>query len=156
MASISNVTMSIATGTSSIARSVTVNGTMTFDANDVGKTYRLGIALVGEDKTGDNLPSGDAVGDDDVYDFRWGILLYQKPYKSITVAAPGTQTFSETRSVSNVKLDEDAGTVPINYEPDINTPLPGFPRKDEVYARATLGLAPVIARSPTVIAGIGI
>jgi hypothetical protein len=156
MASISNVTMSIASGSSSIARSVTVNGTLTFDASDVGRTYRLGVALVGEDKSGDNLPSGDPVGDDDIYDFKWGFLLNQKPYKSITVVAPGTQTFSETRSVSNVKLDEDAGTVPVNFEPDINTPLPGFPRKDEVYARATLGLAPVTARSATVIAGIGI
>jgi hypothetical protein len=156
MASISNVTMSIANGTSSIARNVTVNGTMTFDANDVGKTYRLGIALVGEDLVGDKLPSGDPVGDDDVYDFKWGFLLNQKPYKTITVAAAGTQTFTETRSVSNVKLDEDPGKVELNAEPDINTPLPGFPRKDEVYARATLGLAPVIARSPTVIAGIGI
>jgi hypothetical protein len=157
MASISNVTMSIATGTSSIARSVTVNGTLTFDASDVGRTYRLAIALVGEDKSGDKLPASDPVGDDDIYDFKWGIVpLLIKPYKSITVAAPGTQTFSETRSVNNVKLDEDTGTVPVNYEPDINTPLPGFPRRDEVYARATLGMAPVSARSTTVIAGIGV
>lgn len=152
MASVSGVTMSIANGSSSLARNVTVSGTMSFDASDVGRTYRLGISLFGEDKSDDKLPAGDPVGDDDVYDFKWGFLLAQKPYKVVTVSAPGSVPFSETRSVSNAKLDEDTGTV----SPNVDPPLPGLPRRDEVYALATLTGAPVSARSSTVIAGFGV
>ena len=152
MASISGVTMSIASGTSSTARNVTVNGTLSFDASDVGKTYHLGIALFGEDKSGDNLPATDPVGDDEIYVYKWGALLTQKPYKVVTVSAAGNVPFTETRPVSNAKLDEDTGTVAPNVQP----PLPGLPRKDEVYARATLSGAPVSARSATVTAGFGV
>ncbi len=156
MASVSNVTMSVA-GASAITSNVTVNGTLTFDASDVGKTYHLAITLVGEDPVGDKLPSGDPVGDDDVYAFTWGPLpMFKKPYRAITVTAPGTQTFSETRALNSSKLDEDAGLVPVNYRPDINTPLPGIPRRDEMYARAMLSGAPVSARSATVVTGIGV
>lgn len=152
MASISGVTMSIANGTSSTARNVTVNGTLSFDASDVGHTYHLAIGLFGEDKSDDKLPSGDPVGDDEIYVYRWGVLLAQKPYKVVTVSAAGSVPFTETRSVSDAKLDEDTGTVAPNVQP----PLPGVPRKDEVYARATLSGAPVSARSSTVTAGFGV
>ncbi len=152
MASVSGVSMSIANGTSSLARNVTVSGTMSFDASDVGRTYHLAISLFGEDKSGDNLPAGDPVGDDEIYGYKWGVLLLQKPYRVVTVAAAGSVPFTETRSVSNAKLDEDTGTVAPNVQP----PLPGLPRRDEVYARATLSGAPVSARSSTVIAGWGV
>jgi hypothetical protein len=150
MASISGVTMSIANGASTIARNVTVTGSMGFDASDVGRTYHLAISLFGEDKSDDKLPASDPVGDDNIFGFKWGFLA--TPYKTVTVAAPGTVPFTETRSVSNTKLDEDTGTVAPNVDP----PLPGIPRRDEVYARATLSGAPVSARSTTVIAGIGV
>jgi hypothetical protein len=152
MASVSGVTMSIANGSSSLARNVTVSGTMSFDASDVGHTYHLAISLFGEDKSGDNLPASDPVGDDEIYVYKWGVPLTQKSYKVVTVSAPGSVPFTETRSVSNAKLDEDTGTVAPNVDP----PLPGLPRRDEVYAKATLTGAPVSARSATVIAGFGV
>ena len=155
MASVSNVTLAIANGSSSLMKSATVSGTLTFDASDVGKKYHLAIALVGEDKSGDTLPSTDPVGDDEIYAFTWGLLLAKKPYKVITVAAAGSQPFTETRSVNAVKLDEDPGKLLPNGEVDINTPLPGLPLRDEVYARATLSGAPVSARSATLTVGIG-
>ncbi len=154
MASVSNIAMSIANGSSTSSRNVTVTGTMTFDTSEVGKSYRLEIKLLGEDKVGDKLPAGDPVGDDEIYTFSWGTLLNKKAYKQFTVAAAGPQTFTETRAVSNGSLDEDSGQVKIG-EADINTPL-FFPRQDEVYARVSLSGTPSTARSSTVIAGIGV
>jgi hypothetical protein len=58
--------------------------------------------------------------------------------------------------VSNTKLDEDPGKTDPSGEADIDTPLPGLPRKDELYAKATLSVPSVSARSATVIAGFGI
>lgn len=156
MATISGVTMSIANGSSTAARNVTVSGTMKFDAGDVGRTYHLSIGLFGEDARDDHLPVGDDVGDDDVFAFKWGFLLTQKPYKVVTVSAPGAVPFSETRAVSNVKLDEDPGDTSNAKEADIHTPLPGLPLRDELYARATLTAAPVSARSATVTSGFGV
>ena len=152
MASISGVSMSIANTSSTTSRNVTVTGTMSFDASDVGRSFHLAISLFGEDKSGDNLPSGDPVGDDEIYAYKWGLLLGAKPYKVVTVSAAGSVPFTETRAVSNAKLDEDPGTIPVNFDP----PLPGVPRADEVYARATLSGAPVSARSATVTAGWGV
>lgn len=154
MASVSNISMSLANGSSTSTRNVTVTGTITFDASEVGKSYRLEIQLFGEDKVGDTLPAGDPVGDDSLYTFTWGTLLNKKPYKQFTVAAAGPQTFTETRAVSNDKLDEDPGQVKIG-EADINTPL-YMPRQDEVYAKVILSGTPISARSSTVIAGIGV
>ena len=145
MASLTNVSLSITSGATSSASNVNVTGTLGFDASEVGKTYRLEIKLFGEDKADDNRPSSDAVGDDELYTFRWGIF---NPYKTIVVTAAGTQTFSETRSISAEKLDEDSGTVKVG-QADINTPI-FMPRADELYARAVLSGAPVSARSQTI------
>ena len=156
MATFSGVTMSIANGSSTTARNVTVNGTLNFDASDVGRTYHLAISLFGEDKSDDHLPVGDETGDDEVYAYKWGFLLTQKPYKVVTVSAPGAVPFTETRAVSDVKLNEDPGDTSNAKEADIHTPLPGLPLRDELYARATLTGAPVSARSATVTSGFGV
>ena len=153
MASLSNISLSLSSGSTANTRNVTVSGTQKFDANDVGKSYRLEIKIFGEDKSGDNLPSGDSVGDDDLYTFLWGSNIFnKKPYKQFTVTVAGTQTFTETRTISIDNLDEDSGTVK-GPSPDINTPGLPLPRKDEVYAKVSLSGSPVDARSATVIAG---
>lgn len=135
-------------------RDVTVNGSITFNASDIGKTYRLEIKVYGDDPAGDVLPSDDAVGDDLIYTYQWGGLFLPKPYKSITVAAAGTINYSEKRSVATSKLDEDKGTKIVGWA-DINTPIL-MPRKDEVYASVTLSGAPVTAQSAVVTAGLGV
>lgn len=153
MASILNPTVSFgAAGNNS--RSVTVSGSLKFSAGDVGRTYKLEIQLLGEDKAGDNLPAGDAVGDDVIYTYMWPGPVLPRFYKTITVSAAGTVALSETRSVSDDALDEDAGKVKVG-QADIHTPV-FMPRSDEVYARVTLGVASVSARTPTVQAGIGV
>jgi hypothetical protein len=156
MPTISGVTMSIASGSSTTARNVTVSGTLAFDASDVGRTYHLGISLFGEDRSGDHLPVGDPMGDDEIFAYKWGFLLTQKPYKVIAVSAAGAVPFTETRAVTNAKLDEDPGDTSNAAEADIHTPLPGMPLRDELYARATLTAAPVSARSATITSGFGV
>lgn len=154
MASLSNIALTLSAGSETNSRNVTVSGTMNFDASDIGKSYRLDITIFGEDKTGDNLPSGDVLGDDKLYTFTWGIFLNKKSYKQFVVAAAGPLNFTETRAVSDDVLDEDSGKVQIGSA-DINTPI-FMPRKDEVYARVNLSGAPVSARSATVIASVGV
>lgn len=143
MATISNITLSTAAGTNADTSKVTVNGTMTFDSTEVGKSYRLEIKIFGEDKAGDNLPSGDAVGDDELYTFRWNLFT---PYRTVQVTEAGAKTFTETRTISSAALDEDAGKVKVG-DADINTPV-FMPRADEFYARVVLSGAPVSAKSP--------
>lgn len=136
-------------------RDVTVAGSMSFDASDVGRTYRLEIELYGEDLAGDKLPSGDSGADDLISTFMWlasGVLL--RSYKAVTVLAAGTVNYSEKRAIDTAKLDEDAGTGIVGWA-DINTPIL-MPRADEVYAKVTLGMAPVTKRSATITAGIGV
>lgn len=154
MASVSNVSLSIADGPTASTKSLTVTGTMQFSAGEVGQVYRLEIKIFGEDAPGDKIGASDPAGDDELYTFLWGPSLFnKKPYKQITVAAAGAQTFTETRSINAEKLDEDSGTVPIQNAPP---GTPGFPRKDEVYAKASLSSAPSSARSATVIVGFGV
>lgn len=135
-------------------RDVTVAGSITFDAGDVGKTYRLEIKLFGEDKSDDTLPSGDAVGDDQIYTYSFPGPLLPRPYKSFTVAAAGTVNYSEKRAVAVGSLDEDPGQQIVGWA-DINTPI-FMPRKDEVYASVTISGAPATKKSATVVAGIGV
>lgn len=135
-------------------RDATVAGSITFDAGDVGKTFRLEIKLYGEDKSGDNLPSGDAVGDDLLYTYKFGSSFFQLPYKTLTVGAAGSVNFSEKRSVAAGTLDEDPGQKVVGWA-DINTPIL-MPRQDEVYASVTISGAPVTKKSATVVAGIGV
>lgn len=154
MATLSTPTVTLGTTTGD-KRDVTVAGTMTFDAGDVGRTYRLEIQLYGEDLTGDKLPSGDTGADDLISTFMWasgGILL--RSYKAVTVLAAGTVNYSEKRAIDTAKLDEDSGKEIVGWA-DINTPI-YMPRSDEVYAQVTLGTAPVSKRSVTVQAGIGV
>lgn len=137
-------------------RDVTVAGTMTFTASDVGHTYRLGIELYGEDLAGDHLPSGDSGADDLISTFMWlgGGVLLLRPYKAVSVLAAGTVNFSEKRAIDTSKLDEDGGTEIVGWA-DINTPII-MPRSDEVYAQVTLTTAPISKRSSTVQAGFGV
>ncbi|WOB06835.1 hypothetical protein [Piscinibacter gummiphilus] len=135
-------------------RDVTVAGSITFDAGDVGKTYRLEIKLFGEDKTGDVLPSGDALGDDQIYVYNFTGPLLPRPYKVITVAAAGALNYSEKRAVNTSSLDEDPGNQLVG-KADIHTPV-FMPRKDEVYASVTISGAPVTKKSATVVSGIGV
>jgi hypothetical protein len=144
MASISNVTLTLASV--SDQRQATVSGTMNFDNGDVGRTYRLSIGLWGEDLAGDNLPAADSPADDLLYTFRFVL----RSYRSITVSAPGSVGFSETRSIPAAVLNEDSGMM--QFDP----PLVDLPLSDEVYARATLALPPTTARSATVSAGFGV
>ncbi|MDR7333952.1 hypothetical protein [Roseateles asaccharophilus] len=135
-------------------RDVTVAGTMTFDASDVGKTYRLEIELYGEDLAGDQLPASDGGSDDLISTYMWpvgGLLI--RPYKAVTVLAAGNVSYSEKRAIDTGKLDEDSGTVVVGWA-DINTPII-MPRADEVYARVTLGASPTTKRSATQ-AGFGV
>ena len=154
MASVSNVTLSLGNGPSSDTTNVTVGGTLSFDASEVGKTYRMEIVVMGEDLAGDNLPSSDSGSDDSLYTFKWGSLFLAKPYKQITVMAAGSQPFTETRAVSATTLDEDPGKVYVT-DADINTPV-YMSRTDEVYARVTVTSVPATARSATVVTGIGV
>jgi hypothetical protein len=135
-------------------RDITVAGTLTFDTGDVGKAYRLEIKLYGEDKSGDALPSGDAVGDDLLYTYKFASPLILLPFKTITVAAAGSINFSEKRALNTGTLDEDPGTVIVGWA-DKNTPVLA-PRKDELYAIVTLSGSPVTKKSATVVAGIGV
>ena len=135
-------------------RDATVAGSITFDAGDVGKTYRLEIKLFGEDKSGDALPSGDAVGDDQIYVYSFPGPVFPQLFKSITVAAAGTVNYSEKRAVNTSALDEDPGNQLVG-KADIHTPV-FMPRKDEVYARVTISGAPVTKKSATVVSGIGV
>lgn len=134
-------------------RDVTVAGSVSFDAGDVGKTYRLEIKLFGDDFSGDKLPSGDTVADDEIYHYSFASpgLFLPRPFKVLAVAAAGTVNYSETRSLGVGLLDEDSGVVMLNTDP----PLPGLPRKDEVYARVTVSGAPVSVNSSTIDASIG-
>lgn len=135
-------------------RDVTVAGNITFDAGDVGKTYRLEIKVFGEDKAGDNLPSGDAVGDDVLYTYMFPGPLVLLPFKNLTVAAAGTVSYSEKRAIDTGALDEDPGKVVIGMA-DINTPV-FAPRNDEVYAKVTVSTASVTKKSATVSSGFGV
>jgi hypothetical protein len=147
MAALSNITLSTASGPTSTSKNVTVQGAITFDSADVGKTFRLEILIFGEDPSGDRLPAGDPIGDDLLYTFSWGPLFIKKPYREIKVSAPGTVPIAETRAIADETLDEDKGKVEIG-DADINTPVLVV-RKDEVYARVSLSGAPISARSPT-------
>jgi hypothetical protein len=135
-------------------RDVTVAGNITFDAGDVGKTYRLEIKLFGEDMSGDNLPASDAAGDDLIYTYKWPnpLLILPKPYKTITVSAAGNVSYSEKRAIANTVLDEDSG----NVSNMVGGVLIQMPRSDEVYASVTIAGAPVTKKSLTAQAGIGV
>ena len=133
-------------------RDVTVAGNITFDAGDVGKTYRLEIKLYGDDDSNDALPSGDGVADDVIYTYNWSGLFLPKAYKSITVAAAGNFNYSELRKVDVSKLDEDPG----NVTHEVGGVLVQMPRKDEVYASVTVTGVPVNKKSAVVTAGIGV
>ncbi|OHB41394.1 MAG: hypothetical protein A2Y11_03480 [Planctomycetes bacterium GWC2_39_26] len=148
MASVSNIFLLISNNSTANTRNVTVSGTMNFDMGEVGKSYRLEIKIFGEDRPGDNVPSNDPFGDDELYTFLWGRFLPQIPYKRFTVTTAGPQTFTETRAISDDKLDEDSGKVQVGIA-DINTPI-FMPRADEVYAKVVLSATPSTARSNTV------
>lgn len=154
MATLTTPTLTLG-ATSSGKRDVTVAGTMSFDAGDVGRTYRLEIMLYGEDLAGDNLPAGDSGADDLISTYMWpvgGLLI--RPYKAVTVLAAGSVNFSEKRAIDVTKLDEDPGTQIVGWA-DINTPII-MPRADEVYAQVTLSAAPTTKRSATVQGGLGV
>lgn len=128
---------------------VTVSGTINFDASDVGRTYQLEIKLCGEDRPTDDLPASDRVGDDLLYNFLWPPVPARipavralaprgrsttrprrplfSPFPNITVKAPGSQSFEETRTVNLTALDEGTGTVDSGRDPEV-------PHEDEVYA----------------------
>lgn len=135
-------------------RPVTVAGTITFEAGDVGRTYRMEIKLFGEDKACDILPTGDAAGDDLLYVYSFNGPVLPRPYRSISVTAAGTMPYSETRSLSAAVLDEDPGREIIGMA-DIHSPV-YMPRADEVYASVTISCAAITQRSATVVASIGV
>ncbi len=137
-------------------RDVTVAGSITFTAADVGKSFRLELKVYGEDKAGDNLAAGDAVGDDLLYTYAFPGPFFPNLFKTITVASAGNLAYSEKRAISTATLDEDPGKVLIGMA-DINTPI-FAPRQDELYARVSISMAPgtVTAKSATVISGFGV
>lgn len=49
MASASNISLSIANGSSANTSNVTVSGLLNFEASEVGKSYHLEIKIFGED-----------------------------------------------------------------------------------------------------------
>jgi hypothetical protein len=135
-------------------RDVTVAGTITFDAGDVGKTYRLEIKLFGDDSASDNRPAADSAADDLIYTYQWTppFLFLPRPFKAITVTAAGNVSYSEKRAVASAALDEDSGVV----SNMVGGVLIQMPRSDEVYAAVTIAGAPVTANTATVTAGIGV
>ncbi|HEX3140257.1 MAG TPA: hypothetical protein VHQ87_09390 [Rhizobacter sp.] len=135
-------------------RDVTVAGSISFDAGDVGKTYRLEIKVYGEDKSGDVLGPGDALGSDLLYTYAFPGPLIVMPYKNFKVTAAGSVPYSEKRAIDTSKLDEDPGTEVVGWA-DINTPIV-LPRKDEVYASVTVSAFPVTKKSATVTSGLGV
>lgn len=142
MASITNVTLTFQNGPVPKTVAVNVGFTLTFDPSEAGKKYHLGVKLFGEDKPNDNLPSADAVGDDEIHVFTWGTFLNKKPFKVITAKA-GSQTFNEPQLLTDEALDEDKGNAQ-------TSPVP-LMRADELYAVVSLSGAPVVARSATLI-----
>jgi hypothetical protein len=153
MASVTNATIALGNVVSD-KRDVTVAGTLAFDAGDVGKTYRLEIKVFGEDKSGDNLPSGDGASNDLLYTYSWPGVIFPVQFKNITVAGAGNVNFSEKRTLDSTKFDEDAGIAIVGWA-DKNTPIT-MPRKDEVYATATLSGAPSTVKTATIVAGLGV
>ena len=153
MPTLSTPTLTLGTTTQD-KRDVTVAGSITFDAGDVGKTFRLEIKLFGEDQGSDQLATGDALGDDLLYVYTFPSLLLPRPFKNVTVTAAGTVNYAEKRAVATALLDEDAGKVQIG-EADIHSPV-FMPRSDEVYASVTLSTTSLTRRSATVAAGIGV
>ena len=150
MASVSNVSLSIGSGSSPTARSVKVTGTLNFDPSDVGKGFRLQIKLFGEDRPDDDLDAGDAPGDDELYTFRWPPPFPLLNFTIVNAMSAGSQGFTEARSILSEALDEDPGDIG-----DQDMPRPILkPRVDEIYARVVL-TREVSARSPTVIAHLG-
>jgi hypothetical protein len=135
-------------------RDVTVAGTITFDAGDVGKTYRLEIKLFGDDSASDNRPAADSAADDLIYTYQWTppFLFLPRPFKAITVTAAGNVSYSEKRAVASAALDEDSGVV----SNMVGGVLIQMPRSDEVYAAVTIAGAPVTVNTATVTAGIGV
>jgi hypothetical protein len=139
MPTITNLTLEVTDDAApATTRTAKVTGTLGFDAADAGKTYRVAIALLGEDTPDDNLPATDSGADDELYTFMFGFL---KPYKTVVVPANATVALSESRTLPASKLDEDSGKVMFNNHP------PAFARRDEVYARVTVSGAPVTQRS---------
>jgi hypothetical protein len=156
MAAVSNVSLSITDGSTPETKTVTVSGTLTFNADEIGRHYRLAIKLFGEDLDGDNLPDTDPAGDDDLYTFMFGGFIYRPsffPLRPYTQFTPNKEEypFTYTRTISKEKLDEDSGSITIP-SPAMGTPPLKLPRTDEVYAKVTLSVAPSssTARSATV------
>lgn len=157
MATIQNPQISLGNGAGD-KRPVTVSGTMKFDASDVGRTFRLEIAVYGDDSASDKRPADDGPGDDVIYTFQWLGPVLLRPYKLITVQAEGNMPFSETRQVTNAALDEDTGLAQVGVIA-VDTPLL-MPRNDEIYAKVTLtptpAPTPVSVTTPTISSGIGV
>src|SRR5262245_37708336 len=113
MATISNVTLGM-TATPNGDWSVQVKGTMDFTAGDVGKTYQLGIKLVGIDNGDDPTAANDPGGSNDppiklfgpqtLYTFQFGLFSLAKTFKSIVVTEAGPKTFTEKRTISSNTL----------------------------------------------------
>ena len=153
MATLSTPTVTLG-ATSGAKRDVTVAGTMTFDASDVGRTYRLEIQLMGEDLAGDLMPAEDTGADDLISTFMWLSGGVPRAFRTVNVLAAGSVPYSEKRAIETARLDEDAG-LQYKGQADIHTPI-YMPRADEVYAKVTMGTASVSKRSATVLAGIGV
>jgi hypothetical protein len=153
MATIQNPQISLGAGNSD-TRPVTVSGTMKFDAADVGRSFRLEIAVYGDDSATDKRPVEDGASDDVIYTFKWPGLLLPLPYRVLTVQAAGNVPLSETRQVTTDALDEDSGKVQVGIVS--NTPVL-LPRADEIYAKVTLTptSTKVSATTPTISSGIG-
>lgn len=153
MASINNPVVTIG-NTVGGSRNVTVTGTLTFDASDVGRTYKLEIGVYGDDSATDKRPSDDSAADDLIYTFKWAAIPFPRSYKNITVLAAGNVAINETRSITNEALDEDKGVV-IIAEPAPQSPVP-FPRSDEIYAKVTLSTASISKNTAPLQVGIGV
>ena len=149
MASVSDVTLQFGAA-SADPRLVTVKGKLHFDANEVGDSVRLSIALHGAEPAGDPRPGGDGPGADLLYRFKWA----GQTATTIPVAAAGIVNLDESRSVQASVLDEDAGvTSPQDQNNGTDPSLPGLPFDDELFARVKLvttatGLSPTVVANP--------
>ena len=101
MAEIKDVTMQVQPGNNSDNKKVTVSFKLAFSGAEAGKTFKYGVSLRGEDKTGDDEASLLTTGQS-LYTFRFGTLR-PLAHKSVT-ARRGEQSFSEEREVWIEKL----------------------------------------------------
>lgn len=154
MANVSGISLKFKNGPTDDIKIVKVSGKVTFNREDINKTFRLEIKLFGDDGcSNNNVPKSDFINEDSCTftfsltpPFNWLKL----PYKQFTVSEPGVQYFSEERNVNANAVDEEGGLEITGLASEAT--LLKLPKGDEVYATVALYEVPerFLARSEAV------